>query len=80
MKERNSTEFSTMAACTGDDAMICFRGGEYELKTRKSFEGVLKIPSPHRRVFKPATHIMNFKKHIKTMLKPPLKKFSVKTA
>lgn len=55
MKERNSTEFGTMAACTGDDAVICFRGVEYELKTRKSFEGVLKIPSPHRRVFKPGS-------------------------
>lgn len=36
--------------------MIRFRGVEYELKTRKSFDGVLKIPSPHRRVFKPVTY------------------------
>jgi len=45
-----------MAACTGNDAMICFRGVENELKTRKNFDGVLKIPSPHRRVFKPETY------------------------
>lgn len=66
MMERNSTEFGTMAACTGDDTVICFRGVEYELRTRKSFEGVLKIPSPHRRVFKPATHVMDKKKTLNT--------------
>lgn len=74
MKERNSTEFSTMAACTGEDAMIFFRGVEYELKTRKSFEGVLKIPSPHRRVFIPATHIVNKNPHIIKHIKDPSEK------